>query len=159
MLISTSNSERRLSASVLAARTSLQGDTCCGKSNVFLWTGVQKAGPNKETEEGQGHVWGRLLTDLWVLIGKTMLEIKKQKDAFLDSNVWIKHGGWSSAAVRLQLTARSTYHSHLYISMLDISTEPQWRLRFCFRVHAEQRQTPNNQIFEVKVRFYFLFHL
>lgn len=44
MLISTSNSDRRLSASVLAARTSLLGDTCCGKSSMFLWTEAQEAG-------------------------------------------------------------------------------------------------------------------
>lgn len=47
MLISTSNSDRRLSASVLAARTSLQGDTCCGKSNMFLWTEAQEGGVSK----------------------------------------------------------------------------------------------------------------
>lgn len=44
MLISTSNSESFLSASVLAARMSLQGETCWGKSSMFRWTG--------KTEEG-----------------------------------------------------------------------------------------------------------
>ena len=39
MLISTSNSESFLSASVLAARMSLQGETCWGKSSMFRRTG------------------------------------------------------------------------------------------------------------------------
>jgi hypothetical protein len=41
MLISTSNSESFLSASVLAARMSLHGDTCWGKSRMFLCTEVR----------------------------------------------------------------------------------------------------------------------
>lgn len=55
MLISTSNSDRRLSASVLAVRTSLLEETCCGKSNMFLWTeGCEEgegSGPNRETTQ------------------------------------------------------------------------------------------------------------
>lgn len=50
MLISTSNSDRRLSASVLAVRTSLQEETCCGKSNMFLWT---EAGERKQQRHNQ----------------------------------------------------------------------------------------------------------
>lgn len=48
MLISTSNSESFLSASVLAARMSLHGETCWGKSSMFRRTG--------KTEEG---LWRR----------------------------------------------------------------------------------------------------
>ncbi|KAF3835771.1 hypothetical protein F7725_028329 [Dissostichus mawsoni] len=73
MLISTSNSDRRLSASVLAVRTSLQEETCCGKSNMFLWT------ETGETKQQQGyHKYGtrswfscflyKLLTSLYHLI-------------------------------------------------------------------------------------------
>ena len=36
MLISTSNSDSFLSASVLAVRMSLEGETCWGKSRMFL---------------------------------------------------------------------------------------------------------------------------
>lgn len=44
MLISTSNSESFLSASVLAARMSLQGETCWGKSSMFRRTGKRAEG-------------------------------------------------------------------------------------------------------------------
>lgn len=55
MLISTSNSESFLSASVLAARVALQGDTCWGKSSMFLRTGTGKKGTGMRDPQPPAH--------------------------------------------------------------------------------------------------------